>query len=378
MEKGKYVFKLLKIVTLFGVVNVVVTAANGNEVVDVMNANGGDTSSLSETPKTNKNGKGNSSLVAGILVPLMIIIIAAAACFFYYFFFYKKKNANNNSSNNNENREYNKPLIANEEIAGSEYSRAETMAKEGVENGILVENYNSILPDIYPKGYARPTLKNALFTAKLKDKQVDAIYNTCKNAGHTAMGECFSSDGFTEDDAVALAMYTYDFGQKKTEYNPYVMINRSLAERVVVSLQKTNGLLYLVMMALRKLPRITGLTLYKGVKGKINFDESNYRMGNVITWPTLSSTSPDMNETKKMLAKGSSTGKATGTLFIIEGGWGYNIQPYSLFPNEAEIIIEPERQFKVNSVIQADLTVISLQMLDTPLSLPEVFGEGSQ
>ena len=74
---------------------------------------------------------------------------------------------------------------------------------------------------------------------------------------------------------------------------------------------------------------------------------------------------------------GSITRKATGTLFIIEGGWGYDIQPYSLFPGEAEVLLEPERQFRVTSVIEAEgLTFINLQMLDTPLSVPEVFGEG--
>ena len=84
-----------------------------------------------------------------------------------------------------------------------------------------------------------------------------------------------------------------------------------------------------------------------------------------------------MKATKTFLAKGAKTGKATGTLFIIEDGWGYDIQPYSLFPGEAEILLEPERQFKVLSVIPpTDLTVINLKMLDTPLALPQVFGEG--
>ena len=84
-----------------------------------------------------------------------------------------------------------------------------------------------------------------------------------------------------------------------------------------------------------------------------------------------------MKATKTFLAKGAKTGKATGTLFIIEDGWGYDIQPYSLFPDEAEILLEPERQFKVTSVIQGEgLTFISLRMLDTPLALPQVFGEG--
>ena len=54
-----------------------------------------------------------------------------------------------------------------------------------------------------------------------------------------------------------------------------------------------------------------------------------------------------MEATKAFLAKGSESGEATGTLFIIDKGWGYDIQPYSLFPDEEEILLEPEKRFKV-------------------------------
>ena len=87
-----------------------------------------------------------------------------------------------------------------------------------------------------------------------------------------------------------------------------------------------------------------------------------------LLWRGLSSTSPGMDVTKAFLAK--------GTLFVIEGGWGCNIQPYSLFPDEEEILLELEWEFRVESVIDAKLTVIKLEMLDTPLLLPEVFGPG--
>ena len=130
------------------------------------------------------------------------------------------------------------------------------------------------------------------------------------------------------------------------------------------------------MTVLRKLPRVTGWTLYRGVRGEVNFDKDHYYKGNTVFWPALSFTSPNMNATKAFLAKGLKGGKAKGTLFIINNAWGYDIQPYSLFPDEEEILLEPERQFRVISVLDADLTIINLEMLDTPLSAPEVFGSG--
>ena len=66
-----------------------------------------------------------------------------------------------------------------------------------------------------------------------------------------------------------------------------------------------------------------------------------------------------------------------GTLFIIENGWGYNVQPYSQFPEEEEILLEPEREFEVTSVTDSeDLLLITLKMKNTKVILPNVFGEG--
>ena len=152
------------------------------------------------------------------------------------------------------------------------------------------------------------------------------------------------------------------------------MINRALASRAEGELERASGLVLVVLRSLRKLPRCTGRTLYRGVCGDV--DMASYREGATVVWGGLSSTSPDMGVTKAFLAKGTEDGCARGTLFVIEGGWGYNIQPYSLFPEEEEILLEPEREFRVQSVIDAKLTVIKLEMLDTPLLLPDVFGSG--
>ena len=106
----------------------------------------------------------------------------------------------------------------------------------------------------------------------------------------------------------------------------------------------------------------------------MSLDKGHYHKGSVVTWSALSSTSPDMDATNAFLAKGSRSGEATGTLFIIDKGWCYDIQPYSLFSDEEEIFLEPERQFRVVSVIKSSaLTIINPEMLDTLLSVPEVF-----
>ena len=69
-------------------------------------------------------------------------------------------------------------------------------------------------------------------------------------------------------------MYTYDFGPKNFESNPYRIINRNFAE-----MQRASGLLCLVMSALRKLPRVTGRTLYRGVRGEVSLDKGTTTRG---------------------------------------------------------------------------------------------------
>ena len=246
------------------------------------------------------------------------------------------------------------------------------------ENAAAVIREISPIKNLYSKRYVKPTMKEALLEADLTEKKAEMVCSACENAASIKADEGELFEDFTEEDAAAIAMYTYDFGLKDYESNPYRITNKSLAGRNYADLQKARGLLYLIMTALRKLPRVTGKTLYRGVRGKVKLDEDHYIKGNVITWPALSSTSPDMETTKTFLPKGPNSGNPTGTLFIIENGWGYDIQPYSLFPGETEILLEPERQFKVTSVIKGDLTIINLQMLDTPLTLPDIFGKGKK
>ena len=243
-------------------------------------------------------------------------------------------------------------------------------------DSVVAVSAGSVLEGLYPEEYTRPAMKEALLAVGINDDSAGIVCDACKSIARTAMAEGRLFEGFTEEDAAAVAMFTYDLGYDGLNSNPYRIINKTLVDKDPSKLQKASGLLYLVMRALRKLPRVTGMTLYRGVRSEVNTDENHYYRGNVMTWRALSSTSPDMEATKAFLARGSDTGKARGTLFIIEGGWGYDIQPYSAFPTEAEILLEPERQFCVVSVIQGEgLTIINLKMLDTPLSVPGAFEE---
>ena len=286
------------------------------------------------------------------------------------------------------------------------------------------------LKGLYPDQYTRPTMKEALYMAGLNSVEVEEIVKECYEKANKLYIYGTLPSGVTVDDAAAIAMYTFDFGPLKADRNPYHLINTALAQKDLAEIQKIKDILYLVMSALRKLPVVHGKYLNRGIRaavltgsgtssGRLEDDGSgtgsarkkgfhlpyfakrdksgnnsdgftprindrnlngshyfqNYSEGSTIAWHSLSSTSPSMSVTKSFLAKGSRGSRSAGTLFIIEGGWGYNISQFSLYPSESEILLEPERQFEVLSTIRSEcFTVIKLRMLKTPLVLPDVFG----
>lgn len=240
------------------------------------------------------------------------------------------------------------------------------------------------IEDLYPVDYRRPTMVEALKNAGLDENQAVIVSSACYKVAYEVEKKGELPDGLTVDDAAAITMYTFDFGVNGYNFNPYRLINSALFDNNVEGVRKAKDILYLVMSALRKLPVITGKPLFRGIR--VNVGENGggfngqantptYEMGSIITWSGLSSTSPEMEVTKEFLARGSMTRKAAGTIFIIADGWGYDIQPYSLFPTETEILLEPGRQFKITSVIPAaELTIVNLKMLRTTIPFPDLYG----
>lgn len=231
----------------------------------------------------------------------------------------------------------------------------------------------NMVTNLYPVQYKIPTPAEALIEAGIRREDANMAVKQCEKGilVNNRAGPMIAE--LEKEDAIAVALYTFDFGPGMFESNPYRIVNRALMNGGREELLNARGLLYVIMSAVRKLPRSEGRTLYRGMRDAIEIDK--YTEGEVVTWPGFSSTSPDMKATKAFLSEAE---VVTGTLFVIEDGWGYNIQPYSMFPEEEEILLEPGRRFRVQGIIESDVTVIKLQMLDTPLLLPELFGSSGK
>ena len=110
-------------------------------------------------------------------------------------------------------------------------------------------------------------------------------------------------------------------------------------------------------------------------KKEENYNKKNipYIRGNIKTFWAFTSTSPEPKTSYKFIGN-------KGTLFVLEGKkgnlWGYNITLFNIFKEE-EILLEPERKFKIIYSIPPlkGIIIVNCEMQDTPLVLNDIFIE---
>ena len=211
-----------------------------------------------------------------------------------------------------------------------------------------------------------PTLEEALRAAGIQN--VDIVVEDSKEYAQEALETpSISSLGLTDDEAGAIACYTLQLPQGVK--SPYEVINEGLAgSRNRSTLSTARRLIYLFLNGLRKLPRYrvpAGEMLYRGMKVKVptTLEEAKghqyYAKGRTVTWWAFTSTTLDGEVTSNFIRK-----SPESTLFNISGAdlWGYDIRAFSQFPEEAEVLLEPEAKVDVISVIRHQDSILSINI----------------
>ena len=178
-------------------------------------------------------------------------------------------------------------------------------------------------------------------------KRIDPDFNVIKK----------KYENITKEDAYIICSYTCESKEKK--YSPYRILNQNL-----VSDDGRNGVkniskyLYIFLKSLRKLPRYypKNKYLYRclTIKVSLSNDPSNQKMvpyiaGNIKTFWGFTSTSTDPKTTYSFLKNEEKI--KTGTIFVLGGDiWGYDIELFNYY-HEKEILLEPERKFKIDNVL---------------------------
>ena len=190
---------------------------------------------------------------------------------------------------------------------------------------VIIEKYENTTPDFYE------TLEESLETAEFEDVKT-LIKHSREIARHLEKQGLLEDLEITQADAIALTIYTYDFGQERFEANPYRIINRRLNERSKNEVDNLKGYILRLLAALRKLPPYNGVeTLYRAVT---NVSENYKKVGSILNWSAFTSTSSDENSVIDFFNNIAVDGDRY--IFEITGCFkkGYSIRDFSFHSDE--------------------------------------------
>eukprot|EP01103_Thecamoeba_quadrilineata_P013860 TRINITY_DN3974_c0_g1_i1.p1 TRINITY_DN3974_c0_g1~~TRINITY_DN3974_c0_g1_i1.p1 ORF type:complete len:304 (+),score=39.47 TRINITY_DN3974_c0_g1_i1:26-913(+) len=170
--------------------------------------------------------------------------------------------------------------------------------------------------------------------------------------------------GANFEDVYSILMYTYKSGVSDINETVYYKLNKVLRDRGGKELVEWRDYLYYLMTALNKLPSQGPIRVYRGINFKVD-TRKNYKVKNKISWNGLTSTSVNREMAEKF-AEGKS-----GTLFVIDiGQTGKAVHNMSVFPDEEEIILEPNSEFIVTGSTDSDMGCSMVYLQQIPARYP--------
>lgn len=212
----------------------------------------------------------------------------------------------------------------------------------------------------YMSGLKESNLETALKEAGVLDyvKIAKECYKKAKNIKRP--------DGITIDDAAVIASFTY--GGEDSSHDPFSVLNGAIASRSFSDIEKVINYLAMFLKSIRKLERCENLgKLFRGVKC-----EFDCKIDEEMKWWRFTSTSKNGNVVTDFIEEESKAAGCRGTIFVISGGWGYNIEDYSFF-DEKEILLDAERTVIVNDIKRRDwFTEIQVELIETDLVFAKI------
>ena len=165
----------------------------------------------------------------------------------------------------------------------------------------------------------------------------------------------------TIDQAVSIALYTME--TSPNDPSIYRQLNAILRSEDKKLLPPWYLYIKLLLTALSHFPS-TRRFVYRGVASPLY---KVYEKNSIVTWWAFSSCATEVDVLEAFLP---TTGART--MFTIECNSGKDISCISDFPNEKEVLLLPETQFRVIAILDngSGLHTIQLKETRSPLSLP--------
>jgi hypothetical protein len=143
----------------------------------------------------------------------------------------------------------------------------------------------------------------------------------------------------------AIVAYTHDTKTGNPRDNLYFQLNEQLRSRDTAARTEMvsvwGPIVHFLLKGMSKLPDYEGI-VYRGYPNKAEV-LAQYKKRRPIQWGAFSSTSKSFDATKAF------TDQQTGVIFKIDVSSGKDINAYSFFPCEDEILLSPCHRFQVTS-----------------------------
>lgn len=150
-----------------------------------------------------------------------------------------------------------------------------------------------------------------------------------------------------DNEALAIAAYSFDLGLEETNRNLYHSLNSVLREREPKVMAKLKPFLSYLMSGLSKLPPIKS-TVFRGIPNEaMETIQEKYRDGINIHWSGFTSTTNNIKKAKSFAQQG-------GIIFRIKILTGRSIKHYSAIPSEDEVLLSPNIKLIVTSSVHKE------------------------
>ncbi|CAF1023161.1 unnamed protein product [Rotaria magnacalcarata] len=193
-----------------------------------------------------------------------------------------------------------------------------------------------------------------------------------KRMAYVAKTKCTENpqEKLSIDEAASITLYSMEW--KPQDKCLYYVLNETLRNENRQKLEPWFLFLRLILTALAQLPSSLSF-VYRGVKRDMR---KEYPEGKIFIWWGFSSCTSKLNvlQNKQFLGN---TGPRT--FFTIECDSGKDIQKYSCFQNEHEILLPAARQFEVKGCLSQgeDLYMIQLKEIPPPFPLIDLISNVS-
>lgn len=190
---------------------------------------------------------------------------------------------------------------------------------------------------------------------QLERSITEAKEHCCKSFEH----------GLTLDESAAVFLYTMEAGDSSV----YRALNKTLREEDRNKVKPWFPFIKLFDNAVNKLPTIKG-NIWRGVCDDVG---KFYREGELLTWWSISSCSLSVNTVKSFINH-----NQNATLFMIEAVYGKNLEGYTNYPNEKEIILKLGTKLRVKNDTLKHGTLHIVQLEEITHNQPETLVTSSK